>query len=270
MFTTITTISEPKNFFGKLKHKLLPPPIKSEIITVPDGCGFLHLEVPLIRGEIQWSNVKTVAGQNAANLVLPKWITPPDGNRIKAFKSIDLPRRITVNSIIKLLSMRKNIMNEIAVIDYMGGCAGLLEKLPEYSAGILIVTAKPERYESVKRSAMNTYGVTLRITDDISKAFDCPLVMIPSPMWSAVAFSRLSVIIAADSRNIYSSNVYLANGINLEQRYLDLLPEGVSPLYFASALYEISGVKSIKYCFSPVFSKNNHIFTYYDVLKSLD
>jgi hypothetical protein len=272
MFTTIKTISPPENFFGKIKYRLLPPAIKSEIIDVPDGSGYLSLTVPLIKGEIVWNSVRSAAGKNAENLVLPKWINPPQSNTIKPFKSIDFPRRVMMNSALRVLSLRprSHIISEIAVIDIMGGCAELIGRLPDYCGCLKIITSKPQRYENFRMEAMEKYGVAAVITEDISKAFYSPLVLIPSPIWKPVAFSRMSNVISVSSDNIYSSRVFVPDGIALEEKYSSLLPYGVSPLYFACALYEISGVSGLKDSCCTAFRQNNTILSYREVISMLD
>lgn len=272
MFTTINTISPPENFFGKIKYALLPPPIKAEVVKVPDGTGYLSLEVPLIKGKIQWNNVHTVAGNNAENLVLPSWLEPPESNTIKSFKSIDFPRRVAMNSALKMLKMRprNNLLPEITVIDLMGGCSDFVRELPNYCSCLKIITSNSARYESFRDELMEQSGVAAIISEDISKAFYSPLILIPSPIWKPIAFSRLSVIISVSSKNIYSSNVLVPEGIMLDDKYEELLPHGVNPLYFASALYEISGVNELKNSSCSCFRQNNTLLTYRQVISMLD
>lgn len=272
MFTTINTISPPENFFGKIKYALLPPAIKAEVVEVPEGTGYLSLKVPLIKGKIVWNSVRTVVGANASNMVLPKWMQPPESNTLRIFKSIDFPRRVAMNSALRILQLRprNRIISEIAVIDIMGGCSEFVERLPDYCSCLKIITSAPEKYEDFRISAMENSGVAAIISDDISKAFDTPLILIPSPMWKPVAFSRLSTVISVSSKNIYSSNVIVPEGICLDEKYAQILPTGVNPLYFASALYEISGVASLGKSCSCAFRRNNTVLSYKDVISMLD
>ena len=272
MFTTIDTISYPEGLLNKIKFRIFPPKIKAEIISVPDGADFLKLKVPAKNDEINWKKVRKIAEKNAMNLVLPDWISIPYSPQLEKFKSDVLPRIITVNSAKKLLETACSVgyIFDIGIIDYCGLCCDLLYDFPEYAANITIVTMKPEKFEAFKSEAMKNFGIAVRLTDDITKAFDLPVIIIPTPLSTATAFSRFSAIIAVDGKNIFSSRVLCANKINLPEKYKALLPKGVSPLYFASALYEISGVSSLNSCYSPSFLCGGSQISYQDAIKYLD
>ena len=272
MFATVNFIYPPEKFFPKIKYNLLPPPIAIERVKVPEGSDFLRVNVPIIRGKVYWSNVNTNLGKTANNLLAPKHIQVKEIGEIKRFKSERFYRILCINSALKVLSLlpKMHLPHEVCVIDYSGGSASLLESLPKYCRAVKIVTSREEKYASLKQSAMEEYGCAIMCTDDISRAFSSPVIIMPDGSEKAVAFSRKSFIFSPFSDNIYSSNVFTMNSVNLAEKYLDLLPAGIEVSEFAAALYEQSDVSALGHSICSSFKCNNKLLSYKDIISILD
>lgn len=272
MFATIHTIREPENFWGKIKYNLLPPPVKAETVQTEEGSGFIKLTVPIVRGKIYWSNVRAAAGTAADRLLLPGSIRSYEPVNLRVFESERFPALLCVNSFLKLLSLlpQKQLLSECAVIDYSAAFARQLTALPRYARTIKIITANAEKYADFSRRCMEEYGAAVLFSEQISKAFDSPIVLYPKRAQIPTAFSRNSIVFAGTADNLYTSHLFTPEGVTLPARYLNLMPPGISPLSFAAALYEVSGVGSLALACSPAFRQNNLIFSYKDVISLLD
>lgn len=272
MFATINFIYPPENLFSKIKYNLLPPPINTERINVPEGSDFLKVFVPVIRGKVYWSNVNSVLGKTANNLLMPKSTKVKEIGEIRRFKSERFYRIFCVNSTLKLLSLlpKMHLPHEVSVIDYSAVCAPLLGSLPKYCRSVKIITYREEKYSLFKQRAMEEYGCAIITTDDLSRAFDSPVIIMPDGSRKAVAFSRESYIFSPFSDNIYSSNVFTMNGVSLDRKYLDLLPSGIEVSEFAAALYEQSDVSSLGHSVCSSFKRNNELLSYKDIINILD
>lgn len=272
MFATVNFIYPPEKFFSKIKYNLLPPPISIERIKVPEGSDFLQANVPVIRGKVYWSNVNSQLGKTANNLLIPDALKVKEIGEIKRFKSERFYKIFCINSAIKLLSLlpKMHLPSEVCVIDFPAVCAPLLQSLPKYCRAVKIITYREEKYADFKQSAMEEYGCAIITTNDISRAFTSPVIIMPEGSKKAVAFSRNSHIFSPFSDNIYSSNVFTMNGVSLDEEYLNLLPTGIEPSEFAAALYEQSDVNSLKKCVCSSFKQCNKILSYKDVISLLD
>ena len=272
MFTTVNFIYPPERFFAKIKFNLLPPPIKVQRISVPEGSDFLQADVPVIRGKVYWSNVYSNIGKAGQNVLLQKTADFKEFGELKRFESERFYRHLCINSSLKLLSLlpKMRLPSEVSIIDFPAVCAPLLESLPKFCRSVKIITYREEKYAPLKQNAMEEYGCALITTPDISRAFTNPIVIMPDGSEKAVAFSRGSYIFSPFSDNIYSSNVFTMNGVSLAQKYLDLLPVGIETDIFAAALYEQADVVSLKNSVCPSFKQGNIIRSYKDVISLLD
>lgn len=272
MFATVNFIYPPETFFAKIKYNLLPPPIRVEKIEVPEGSPFLQVEVPVIRGKIYWSNVLANVGKAGKNLLLREDILPEKFAHLKRFESKNFHKILCVNSALKALSLipPMRMPAEVAVIDLNGSCASHITPLPKYCRGIKIITARDGAYERFKAHAMEEYGCAVMTGDNISRAFESPVVIMPNGSQRAIAFSRNTLIFAPNPENIYSSKVLVPEGINLKSKYLNLVPKDIPPAYFAAALYEQSGVSELKNSLCCSFRQNNKLFSYKEVISMLD
>lgn len=269
MFTTVNFIYPPERFFAKIKFNLLPPPIKVQRISVPEGSDFLQADVPVIRGKVYWSNVYSNIGKAGQNLLLPKSTNFKEFGELKRFKAERFYRYLCINSSIKLLSLlpKMCLPHEVSVIDFCASCAPLLESLPKFCRSLKVITNREEKYERLKQSAMQEYGCAIIATPDISRAFTSPVIIMPDGSGKAVAFSRKSLIFSPFSDNIYSSNVFTMNGVSMDKKYLDLLPTGIEPCEFAAALYEQSETNSLKNSVCSSFKQGNVILSYKDIIE---
>ena len=272
MFATIKTVSEPENFWGKIKYNLLPPPIQSEVVHVDGGSDFLKLTVPIVRGKIYWNHVQSVAGAAAQNLLTTRDVAVREQPQLRTFQSDKLQQLVTINSFFKLLSLLPAGMleKECAVIDFPGTLARNLRLLPRRCRTVRIITANPEKYRALAEESLTQYGCALQINEDITAAFSAPVVLIPHRAQIPTAFSSTSVVFAAFRENLYTSRLITAEGISLPEKYLSLMPKGIPPLQFAGALYELSGVSALADGVCPAFRLQNQILSYQEVISVLD
>ena len=272
MFATIKTVSEPENFWKKVKYNLMPPPIQSEVVHVDGGSDFLKLTVPIVRGKIYWNHVQSVAGAAAGNLLMTKDITIHEQAQLRAFRSDKLSELVTINSFFKLLSLLPGgiLEKECAVIDYPGTLAKNLRLLPRRCRTVRIITANAVKYKALSEESLAQYGCALQIGNDITKAFDATVILMPHRAQIPTAFSAQSLVFAAFRENLYTARLITPEGISLPEKYLSLMPGGISPLQFAGALYELSGVSALKDSVCPAFRLQNQILSYKDVISMLD
>ena len=272
MFATIHTISEPENFWGKIKYNLLPPPVKTEVVRVEDGSDFLNITVPVIRGKIYWNNVSAATGDAVKNLLVPRNLAEPDRVKLKVFKPEKFLSLVTINSFIKVLELlpKRRLISECAVVDFPASFTSLLSVLPKYCRTLRIITANEEKYELFSRTSLLDFGCAVNISKDISKAFDSPTVLIPAPQKHPLAFSRTSKVFAPSGEKIYAGTLLTPEGVNLPSEYLKLMPAGIDPISFGAALFERSGVSALSKCACQSFSKNNSLLSYKDVISMLD
>lgn len=272
MFATINTISEPENFWGKIKYNLLPPPVKAEKVEIEGSSGFLKLTVPIVRGKIYWNNVRQVAGDALSNVLAPGNFYLHEQADLRRFESERFMQQLCMNSFFKLLTLlpQRQLLQECALIDFSASLAGSLEALPRYCRTIKIVTANENKYAPFVRYCMEEYGAAVYLTGQIGRAFDSPVVLYPKRAAVPTAFSRNSLVFAAFCDNLYTSHLLTPEGATVPARYLKLMPKGINPLQFAAALYEVSGLQELAGSVCPAFRENNRILSYKDTLQLLD
>ena len=268
----MNVITEPESFFGKIKYNLLPPAVKTEVVSLSEGDDFLRLTVPIVRGKIYWNNVRAAAGESCRVVLAQKGVPVAESVHFKTFESERFLSLLALNSFLKLLRMfpRHHYLQECCVVDLSAAFAERLQDLPRYCRTIKVITATPERYEAFRLHCLREYGCAVCISDNLSKAFSSPVVLLSKTPTHASAFSNTSLVFAGSAKNVYTSRLLTPEGVSLPAKYLSMLPAGINPTAFAAALYELSGVSSLSKCVCPSFRQNNLIYSYKEVVEMLD
>ena len=246
MFATVEVKDAPggaKTFFRDL---FLMPEIELTRVKVPFGDTFYRVTVTEYRGQVPveeaCERLKRLKGSVLFNLDFPT----DERTKELEFESKEFYSLLLFNSAleyIKSLSLPPS-KSSLAVFDPAGIYHGHIFKAVSLFSKIQIYTGKPNLYRQTQRELMESFGMSLTVSDRFtSDVPSCTAVISPCE----VPFSSFycGLLFTNATEQPLCSHCIRGDGIALPGEYELLRPKGIASLHFAAALYEKAGVKTL-------------------------
>ncbi|MBQ9673002.1 MAG: hypothetical protein IJV39_03835 [Ruminococcus sp.] len=191
--------------------------------------------------KINWDAVYTRAGYEAKCLVCNENIRFPYGMGMLRFSDNSFSKRMAENfafSVLKAMPCPQKV--KIAFYDVDGSEWGFVENLCRLTDNFIVVTANKEKYANVANLLMEDEGVSLVITNRLSRMKDCDLIIAPSRLNQKFDISSRAVIFTAEVPKCdVQAQCYYDYKVTLPNEYAPLTSAFVDELYIGSALYTI-------------------------------
>lgn len=192
-------------------------------------------------------------------LYIPDWV------EIKKIETKSFARETTLNSVKKFLSIVKPPVREMSLTYYDPNGTGRdrLHEFYDYFSVVRVITNRENYYNAEVFNAMDSYGLSLFVTDEVSQAFDSSVAICVDSPESPLSFSADTLTFAGDGRNIYTSLLLLCEHIRISDGVRELLPEGVDDMRFLGALYEHAGYKELGDSACATLRYRNLVYDYF-------
>ncbi|HZJ78380.1 MAG TPA: hypothetical protein VFD52_06260 [Clostridia bacterium] len=250
MFAVLYVLERDKDWLAAFRERFKPAQPVIYSVGVKSGAPFFKVKVKETRNGIPWQSVKSICGRLSQKLLLTKDIQLPEKYDMDVFVPEVLPARLIFNCAAETLSRcaAKTSQLSVCIVDKKGVLSQFIDNIVMYATTIKIVTKDVCSYSIVASEIMDKFGATLIIDDNIKLAQDCTVVITTD---ISMLSGKEEGIIFAPSNTCEGSfkNVVSGEGVNMPTEYQELLPEGIEPLLFASALHELCGVDTLGNCY---------------------
>ena len=255
MLFVLDIIEKDKTFKGRIREILKKDTTEINVIPVFDGKSFCRMGTRKRKGEILWNRVSEQLKEND-RLIVPLDISVPEEYSHCLFKGERLWDYMLFNSAINEIKKAKinPAHNRVALIDYEGIYARLVERLLFLAADICVITAKYEKYKAVSEELMKNYGFSLVIkTEPDDSLIDFNYIISPENRFVPLRFK--GVAFCKNKKRLLNGKCLVGGGFSLPQQYEELWNKKLNKLQFACALYELCEVKELKnLCFTEMCS----------------
>ncbi len=244
MFAVLKIFENEKGFLARLKFRFNPPEPKLLRVNVAGGAPFYYLEIYENQCGENYNEIVYALGRCSEYLVLCGNYTLPENKLLNVYRPSKLPQLLLMNSAVSFLDKLRYDKTQfsVGIVDKRGDYTEFIEAFVNRAASVRVVTDCPERYEPVCEKLFDEWGFSLVVSQSFSLIKDCDLTVSPETNTERL-YNRSIVYYDKEKKQ---RNIYKAGQFNLPEEYKKLMPEGVNGLIFASALYELCGVKSIK------------------------
>lgn len=235
-----TLLSRIADYLHPFEPQLIP-------IAVKGGAPFFIMNCPVKKGcgadisdTVSWQKIAASVGRCASRMLIPSWIEIPCDCGISRFVPKYLPHRIALNSAAAKLRSCQLSPAEITVgiADSLGILAGDIEQLVMLASTIIVVSNRRSKYEEVAVTIMEKYGAAIVIADDLSALSECNFIVTTDDRM--IPPGTNCTVLCAQTDNPQFIHITDAE---LPFEYQKMLPYGIDALQFASALYELCGVR---------------------------
>lgn len=231
----------PRLWRQRLRHRFRRRgEVTSRPVTLPDGHYLLITAAENRRGQVDWREIRRIAGHEAAHLLLPAGVTPPPDSGIIPFAGQALQQALMLQTAQKLLQMVPTLPRRRIVIDDPQGHHPLLaEALIPHAADLRILTAAPDAYAPMVASVMAQHGACLPVTADPACITDAALVLAPDGLTAPSPLPRGWVLSGVAGSHPRTITGYIPAD---SAAYMAALPPGYVSWQYLAGLYERSGI----------------------------
>ena len=198
------------------------------------------------RGRVSWQSVERFVRSERGQLLCPEGLELPDGCGFRRFESRELSRRLCENAALWLLREADDPRARAALIDPFGECVGLCSYLTDHTDCLRVVTDDPEVYLKEAERLLDERGAVIHIGRGDEPLLDADLIIAPSPPGRAFSCPPDAIILSGERPSCsFCAPVIYDYTIELPSKLIELRPQYLDEMYFASALYSLAGVHEL-------------------------
>lgn len=214
-----------------------------------DGISFYTVTITTRKGKPDYHELYALAPRFSGRLLMAEGLDPPAEHTELLFSPQRLSEQIMLNVTAKISEMLPLplIRRSIGLVDEDGIYGDFAEKLIKHSPTVKVFTQNFEYYGQVQEKLLALYGAPLVVTGQFSSLGDCQVIYSPvlQAVEKAAALGPITV-----SGGVYEGslrgNVFTLHSLNLTQEMIQLVPQGVNPIYFFGAAYALCGKKELQ------------------------
>lgn len=257
MFVVLRAYSPPKGILAKYQIRKAVRNACVQTVSTENGLPFYLLDMPCEISAPLWDTIEKKCGRYASRIVAPRTLALPDCGKIRRFVSNAMPSVLIFNTAVEIIKKASLVPESISITltDINARHASSINSLLPLASTLRVITAHPERYAVACRNAFEEHGasVILRSSYEPSRKPDiiicCDGRLSPKAENSAVFCYKNPTCGKLRIRG---------NGIDLNPRHRDIIPESIDGVDFAGALTELCGCTDYKAsCFSNVETSCN-------------
>lgn len=228
-----------KYFLKHIFHKA--PSMDIERIALRGGAFFYTVKAYANKnGEIDETYLKSVIGSSTNRILLKDNTMLPQNTTLHLFKPSLLPYILFMNTSFDFLNQTGE--RETRILGILDPDAYLLKCILRFAPlakRILVLTNHPEAYEATKGEMLRTYGLPLELTDSFQKIKSCDVIL--EPFYKATENSFGLIHLRGNLPCCFRGE-----GVVLPKELAARCPDGIDPVLFLAALYEICNIKGIE------------------------
>lgn len=244
MFTVLKVTQEKPRGLARLLWKLRPPEPELVKIPVKSGAPFFILRIRTAEKTPPWDEILYMVGRCASRILTDADITLPPSQSVRLFVPKHLPLIAAMRTLTDVLACSDIPPQRctIGVYDPAGSLCGKTERLLQCAADVRICTQKTPQYDAESRRLLQLCGAGLTVGETTGLFRGCNILLCEN----ADILSSETVTFAC--RGTAKENVFLCAHMQIPEPYCAQVPEHIDPALFASALYELCGVRRLEHC----------------------
>ncbi|MBQ6153867.1 MAG: hypothetical protein IJJ15_08985 [Ruminococcus sp.] len=205
------------------------------------------------RKEVNWGVLdRFIKAQRNHLLCREDLILPEEGYR--RFESFELSGRMAENAALYALEHAERKDLYVAVLDDLGESVGLSRWLLDYSDRVTVITENTSLYLDEASLLLEEKGAVLRVTRSHAPLYDADLIISRAKITDPIEVKVDAVIFTSQKPSVeLPCRVIYEYFFDLPEKFENIRPAFLEPMYFASALYTMAntyelGAELFRYC----------------------
>lgn len=246
MFATVECKDAPGGFTGFVRDIFTLPEITLTRIKIPEGEWFYKVTVTEYRGQIPVEETAQRLKRLKDSVLFEVNFPCDESTEALEFSPSEFTAQLLFNTAFEYIRKLKAepLESSLCVFDPEGYYVNKLEALVPLFSKIRVYTKSTVLYEKIACELMENYGIALTVSDSPSgKAPDCTAVICPGEVPFDNFFGGM---LFTDAEKVPPCSLCIRGyDLDLPGEYELLRPSGIGRMYFAAALYEKGGVRSL-------------------------
>lgn len=198
------------------------------------------------RGKIGWTAIDRFVKAQRNRVLCPPELELPADSGYKRFVSHELDRRMCENAALYLLREADCKGCRVVLIDHSGDSVGISEYLTQYCDPLYVITDAVEIYAAQSDYLLNERGAALRICRTTDCLRDADLIIAPEKLTDSLPCPCDALILTAEKPETAQECIAVYDyEIDLPSKYIELCPDFLDAMYFASALYAAAQAREL-------------------------
>ena len=211
-----------------------------------DSAAVKSISYERYRGRISWQSIDRFVKSQRKKLLCPKALELPPESGFARFESSALSRRMCENAALSLLRSFDRRDIRVALIDKSGESAQLCEYLTDYADPVYVVTDAADIYIAQAEYLLSEKGAALRVSRSSGCLRYADLIIAPEMLEERLGCPNNCVILSGEKPSArQNAPVVYDYFFELPKKYQEIKPPFLDDMYFASALYAISGAREL-------------------------
>ncbi len=246
MFATVECKDAEGGFTGFVKDIFALPEIALSRVNIPSGEWFYKVTATEYRGQIPVEETVKKLKRLKGSVLFEVNFPCDESTEVLEFSPSEFTALLLFNSAADYIRQLKPepLESSLSVFDPEGFYIDKLEAMVPLFSKIRVYTESTAVYDKIALQLMESYGISLAVSDSFSgKAPDSTVVICPGEVPFGNFFKGL---LFTNAEKIPPCGCCVrGHGIDLPGEYELIRPNGIGRMYFAAALYEKGGVKSL-------------------------
>lgn len=246
MFATVECRDAPPGMKGFIRDIFTLPEITVERVYVPLGEGFYRVRATEYRGNIPVAETAEKLKRLRHSVIFETNFPCDESTHELEFTPSEFKARLIFNSAAEYIKKIKAepLKSSLTIFDPEGFFVKDIEIFVPLFSKIVVYTNECTFYERACAELMDKYGVSIPVYGRFNlKVPESTVVICPGEVPFCNFYKGILFTNAEDTPPC--AECIRGYGIDLPGEYELLRPQGISKLYFAAALYEKGGVKSL-------------------------
>lgn len=208
----------------------------NEIVRLPLGDSFFYNICHHCRNtsSIKWKKIEKAVGREAASLLIPVGINPPENSGIKRYNTEKFARDALTDMFCEILRTAAHPVGRIALIDASGIYTEIAERLLNLAGQLIVYTKAVEMYDDFSDRATLEYGTAPVVSSDPASTEKAAIVLAPIGVEDAFIPFRTPVLGPSGRGDYFIGE----DSIVLPPDFEEVMPAGASKLEFLAAACE--------------------------------
>lgn len=205
------------------------------------------------RKQVNWSVLDRFVKAQRNHLLCRKELALPEGG-YKRFESFELSGRMAENAALYALEHAQKNDLSVVLLDNSTESVGLSRYLLDYSDRVTVITENTALYLDEASLLLEETGAVLRVTRSAAPLCDADLIISRSKIEEPLPLKKEAVVFTSQQPSVaLPCRVISDYCFDLPEKYENIRPSFLDPMYFASALYTMAGAYELgaqlfRYC----------------------
>ncbi len=248
MIRTLTIVNDAKSsVFKKIIYAIKPNVPKYRVISY-NNIDIMQIICNYRNKKIPWKKILNLIQDENRSILCREDISIPNNIGIKRYSSNLFTKQLCKNASVEYIKVNHFDPRGLKVVlfDKDAKYIDILENIIMLTSDIKVVTDSSSVYFNKADRLMDEYGASIVIADSKNFSSCADILIAPDKITHRLDLKKNAVIFTSQKPSVpLDGTIYYSYKIKLPQKFKNIVPDDLEPVYFLSALYDQYNMKKL-------------------------